>query len=195
MIKSCPVPSNKWIKIIPKTIGHRKKIVCEVAGGDRPYLRKLERGRSEANEEEKLEEAAANDENTVSTVRTTDTNAHFYDGKSGAGVKLRPCLHEDDLKTIGTKSYLSGKKSFRIGLLFTRRRSVSASFWRRYEDDRKSGNFWRRYGNDSITVFLFHGCTQHPSLAQSASSIQSRGGRQVACRPVILPFTYSPKGQ
>ena len=27
-------------------------------------------------------------------------------------------------ETIGTKSYLSGKKSFRIGLLFTRRRSV-----------------------------------------------------------------------
>ena len=89
-----------------------KEIVCEVPRGDRPYLRKLERGSSEANEEEKLEEAAANDENTgVSTVRTTDPNAHFYDGKSGAGVKLRPCLHvhEDDLKTIGTKSYPSGK--------------------------------------------------------------------------------------
>ena len=43
--------------------------------------------------------------------------------------------------------------------------------------------------------YLFHGFTQHPSLAQSASSIQSRGGRQVACRPVILPFTYSPWGQ
>ena len=41
-------------------------------------------------------------------------------------------------------------------------------------------------------LFLFHGCTQHPSLAQSASSIQSRGGRQVACRPVILRFTYLP---
>ena len=26
---------------------------------------------------------------------------------------------------------------------------------------------------------LFHGCTKHPSLAQSASSIQSRGDRQV----------------
>ena len=47
----------------------------------------LERGSSEANEE-KLEDAAANDESTVSTVRTTDTNAHFYDEKSGAGVKL-----------------------------------------------------------------------------------------------------------
>ena len=68
--------------------------------------------------------------------------------------RLRPRLHEDDVKTIGTKSYLSGKKSFRIGLLFTRRRSVSANFWRRYEDDRKSGNFWRRYGNDTITVFV-----------------------------------------
>ena len=46
----------------------------------------LERGSSEANEE--LEEAAANDENTVSTiyVRTTDTNALFYDEKFGAGV-------------------------------------------------------------------------------------------------------------
>ena len=41
---------------------------------------------------------------------------------------------------------------------------------------------------------LFHGCTQHPSLAQSASSIQSRGGRQVACRPVILPVTYLQNG-
>ena len=49
----------------------------------------LERGSSEANEE--LEEAAANDENTVSTiyVRTTDTNALFYDEKSGAGEKLK----------------------------------------------------------------------------------------------------------
>ena len=46
-----------------------------------------------------------------------------------------------------------------------------------------------------FVLLLFHGCTQHPSLAQSASSIQSRGGRQVACRPVILPFTYSPFGQ
>ena len=44
----------------------------------------------------------------------------------------------------------------------------------------------------TVMPYLFHGCTQHPSLAQSASSIQSRGGRQVACRPVILPFTYSP---
>ena len=43
-------------------------------------------------------------------------------------LELRPRLHEDDVKTIGTKSYLSGKKSFRIGLLFTRRRSVSANF-------------------------------------------------------------------
>ena len=43
-----------------------------------------------------------------------------------------------------------------------------------------------------VRTYLFHGCTQHPSLAQSASSIQSRGGRQVACRPVILSFTYSP---
>ena len=49
----------------------------------------LERGSSEANEE--LEEAAANDENTVSTiyVRTNDTNALFYDEKSGAGEKLK----------------------------------------------------------------------------------------------------------
>ena len=38
-------------------------------------------------------------------------------------MSLRPRLHEDDVNTIGTKSYLSGKKSFRIGLLFTRRRS------------------------------------------------------------------------
>ena len=43
--------------------------------------------------------------------------------------------------------------------------------------------------------YLFYCCTQHPSLAQSASSIQSRGGRQVACRPVKLPATYSPLGQ
>ena len=50
----------------------------------------LERGSSEANEE--LEEAATNDENTVSAVRTTDTNAHFYDGKSGAGEKLKEAL-------------------------------------------------------------------------------------------------------
>ena len=49
----------------------------------------LERGSSEANEEEKLVEAATNDEKTVSTVRTIDTNAHFYDGKSGAGEKLK----------------------------------------------------------------------------------------------------------
>ena len=48
----------------------------------------LERVSSETNEE-KLGEAAANYENTVSTVRTTDTNAHFYDGKSGAGKKLK----------------------------------------------------------------------------------------------------------
>ena len=33
-------PSKKWIKLIPKTIGNRKEIVCEVARGDKPYLRK-----------------------------------------------------------------------------------------------------------------------------------------------------------
>ena len=49
----------------------------------------MERGSSEAKAEEKLGEAAANDENTVSTIRTTDTNAHFYDGKSDAGEKLK----------------------------------------------------------------------------------------------------------
>ena len=48
----------------------------------------LERGSSESNEEEKLNEAAANDDNTVSTIRT-DTNTHFYDEKSGAGEKLQ----------------------------------------------------------------------------------------------------------
>ena len=69
---------------------------------------------------------------------------------------LRPRLHEDDVKTIGTKPYLSGKKSYRIGLLFTRRRSVSANFWTRYEDDRKSGNFWRRYGNDMPSSSFNH---------------------------------------
>ena len=36
-----------------------------------------------------LKEVAANDENTVSTERTIDTYAHFYDGKSGAGEKLK----------------------------------------------------------------------------------------------------------
>ena len=78
---------------------------------------------------------------------------------------LRPRLHEDDVKTIGTKSYLSGKKSFRIGLLFTRRRSVSANFWRRYEDDRKSGNFWRRYGNDRPSS----SCKHHIRIDRSGS--------------------------
>ena len=52
----------------------------------------LERGSSEANEEKKLEEAVANNERTVSTVRTIDTNAPFYDGKSGAGEKLKEVL-------------------------------------------------------------------------------------------------------
>ena len=78
---------------------------------------------------------------------------------------LRPRLHEDDVKTIATKSYLSGKKSFRIGLLFTRRRSVSANFWRRYEDDRKSGNFWRRYGNDRPSS----SCKHHIRIDRSGS--------------------------
>ena len=78
---------------------------------------------------------------------------------------LRPRLHEDDVKTIGTKSYLSGKKSFRIGLLFTRRRSVSANFWRRNEDDRKSGNFWRRYGNDRPSS----SCKHHIRIDRSGS--------------------------
>ena len=78
---------------------------------------------------------------------------------------LRPRLHENDVKTIGTKSYLSGKKSFRIGLLFTRRRSVSANFWRRYEDDRKSGNFWRRYGNDRPSS----SCKHHIRIDRSGS--------------------------
>ena len=32
-------------------------------------------------------------------------------------------------------------------------------------------------------LYLLHGCTQHASLAQSAPSIWSGGGRQVACRP------------
>ena len=81
------------------------------------------------------------------------------------GNSLRPRLHEDDVKTIGTKSYLSGKKSFRIGLLFTRRRSVSANFWRRYEDDRKSGNFWRRYGNDRPSS----SCKHHIRIDRSGS--------------------------
>ena len=76
---------------------------------------------------------------------------HWLSEKSHKEVflrRFRPRLHEDYVKTIGMISYLSGKKSFRIGLLFTRRRSVSANVWRRYEDDRKSGNFWRRYGNN-----------------------------------------------
>ena len=79
--------------------------------------------------------------------------------------RLRNRLHEDDVKTIGTKSYLSGKKSFRIGLLFTRRRSVSGNFWRRYEDDRKSGNFWRRYGNDRPLP----SCKHHIRIDRSGS--------------------------
>ena len=82
-----------------------------------------------------------------------------------ASMCLRPRLHEDDVKTIGTKSYLSGKKSFRIGLLFTRRRSVSANFWRRYEDDRKSGNCWRRYGNDRRSS----SCKHHIRIDRSGS--------------------------
>ena len=51
------------------------------------------------------------------------------------------------------------------------------------------------FGIWSCVIFLFHGFTQHPSLAQSASKIQSRGGRQVACLPVRLLVTYSPKGK
>ena len=43
------------------------------------------------------------------------------------GPHVRPRLHEDDAR-IDTESYLSGKKSFGIGLLFTRRRYVSANF-------------------------------------------------------------------
>ena len=79
--------------------------------------------------------------------------------------ELRPCLHEDDVRTIGAKSYLSRKKSFRIGLLFTRRRSVSANFWRRYEDNGKSGNFWRRYGNDMPSS----SCKHHIRIDRSGS--------------------------
>ena len=58
------------------------------------------------------------------------------------------------------------------------------------KDNVRAGGPSEQTGSEYI--ILFHGCTQPPSLAQSASSIQSRGGRQVACRPVILPFTYSP---
>ena len=92
-------------------------------------------------------------------------NFFFYSSTPYWLVSLRPRLHEDDVKTIGTKSYLSGKKSFRIGLLFTRRRSVSANFWRRYEDDRKSGNFWRRYGNDRPSS----SCKHHIRIDRSGS--------------------------
>ena len=33
-------PSKKWIKLMPKTIGNRKEIVCEVALGDKHHPRK-----------------------------------------------------------------------------------------------------------------------------------------------------------
>ena len=55
------------------------------------------------------------------------------------GPHVRPRLHEDDVKRIDIESYLSGKKSFGIGLVFTQRH-VSANF----EDDTRtiSGNVW-----------------------------------------------------
>ena len=62
----------------------------------------------------------------------------------------------------------------------------SSSRQRRYETSSPQVELAWRESQSS----LFHGCTQHPSLAQSASSIQSRGGRQVACRPVILDSWY-----
>ena len=44
MIKSCPVlfffPSKKWTKLIPKTIGNRKRDCAWGGSGDKPYLRK-----------------------------------------------------------------------------------------------------------------------------------------------------------
>ena len=44
MIKLCPVllffPSKKWIKLIPKTIGNRKRDCAWGGSGDKPYMRK-----------------------------------------------------------------------------------------------------------------------------------------------------------
>ena len=65
---------------------------------------------------------------------------------------LRPRLHEDDVKTIGTKSYLSGKKSFRIGLLYRACLHEDDPYPQTFEDDTKTIEKVETFEDDTETI-------------------------------------------